>query len=266
MLLSLFDNIINTITPPPAPTANKRKDSYEIDVNGMSVPVVILFEDRFNNRVLVNSKGITLKISSKQSKEEQRKNIDHFIQWAKTKLGEKPELLDHLPQRKYMNGEVLKMGKYDFYLTIFTQDQKKSTARIYNNQIAILLAKGLTDEARESTTSYLVAKCLTKFFLPIVRDRIHELNNRYFGKQINAVKLKYNTSNWGSCSSQGNINISLRLLFAPDDVVDYVLIHELAHLVHRNHSDRFWNLVERIMPSYREKEKFLSENNFKFYL
>lgn len=143
MLLSLFDNIINTITPPPAPTANKRKDSYEIDVNGMSVPVVILFEDRFNNRVLVNSKGITLKISSKQSKEEQRKNIDHFIQWAKTKLGEKPELLDHLPQRKYMNGEVLKMGKYDFYLTIFTQDQKRVT-RIYNNQIAILLAKGLT--------------------------------------------------------------------------------------------------------------------------
>ncbi|MCS6819488.1 MAG: M48 family metallopeptidase, partial [Chitinophagales bacterium] len=89
---------------------------------------------------------------------------------------------------------------------------------------------------------------------------------RFFKKQIGAVKIKYNTSNWGSCSARGNINISLRLMFAPDDVIDYVLIHELAHLVHHDHSKEFWRLVERIMPDYREKEKFLYENHFKFYL
>nr|MBP6515870.1 M48 family metallopeptidase [Chitinophagales bacterium] len=56
------------------------------------------------------------------------------------------------------------------------------------------------------------------------------------------------------------------LLFAPQDVIDYVLIHELAHLIHPNHSNRFWHLVEKIMPSYRDKEKFLNDNNHKFYL
>ena len=46
----------------------------------------------------------------------------------------------------------------------------------------------------------------------------------------------------------------------------FVLTHELAHLIHPNHSNRFWNLVEKIMPSYRDKEKFLNDNNHKFYL
>ncbi|MDV7393186.1 M48 family metallopeptidase, partial [Arthrospira platensis SPKY1] len=70
---------------------------------------------------------------------------------------------------------------------------------------------------------------------------------------------KYNSSNWGSCSSGRNINLSTRLLFAPPAVQDYVIIHELAHLVELNHSDRFWKLVSEIMPDYEEKEKWLKE-------
>jgi predicted metal-dependent hydrolase len=264
MLLSLFDNLIQPSTF-FIPEKDK-KESYEIVVNGRAVKVQIIFEERFNNRVVVNSKGITIRISKKQPKEEQRKNIDTFIQWAKNKLDEKPDLLDFLPQRKYVNGELLKVGAYDFYLSIFFQDNPKSSARIFNNQIAISLAKGLTEEAKDNTISFLISKCLTKFFLPKVQERIHELNNRYFGKKINTIKLKYNTSNWGSCSSQGNINISLRLMFASNDVIDYVYIHELAHLVHQNHSDRFWKVVESVMPNYMEKEKYLKEHGHKFYL
>ena len=69
--------------------------------------------------------------------------------------------------------------------------------------------------------------------------------------------MKYNHSNWGSCSSKGNINLSTRLLFAPDDVIDYVIIHELAHRIEMNHSPRFWKLVSDAMPDYKEKEKWL---------
>jgi predicted metal-dependent hydrolase len=67
----------------------------------------------------------------------------------------------------------------------------------------------------------------------------------YFQKPIKSVNLKYNLSNWGSCSTKGNINLSTRLLFAPDDVIDYVIIHELAHLLEMNHSPHFWAIVKR---------------------
>ncbi len=264
MLLSLFDQLL-----PAKPAPKVQEDlsrEFAIDVNGENVPVRILFEARFNNRVTVNKNGILIRVSERQPKEEQRKNIDTLLKWAKEKLGDKPELLDSLPQRKYLNGEVLKMGDYEFVISIFYHDLAKSSAKIFRNNIVLSLAKGLTQEAEENVCSYLVAKCLCKFFQPVVSQRIHELNDRYFRKEIKSVKMKHATSFWGHCSHHGNIVISVRLMFAPAKMIDYVLIHELAHLIHHNHSDRFWKVVEQVMPDYQNAEKHLRENSRKYYL
>ncbi len=267
-LLTLFDDAPAAAKPVSRPVESVpvKHEQFEIDVMGKNIPVRICFEQRYNNRVSVTGNGILMRISKRMPIEEQRKQIESFLKWAKTKLGEKPELLDYLPQRKYVNGEVLVMGEHRFNISISHHQSDKSGARIHDNHILISLARGLKEEAAQNACSYLISKCLAKFFLPRVTARIHELNAKHFGKQVNSVKLKYNTSNWGSCSTQGNINISLRLMFAPQDVIDYVLIHELAHLIHHNHSARFWKCVSAVMPNYEEKEKHLTENNFKYYL
>lgn len=266
--MSLFDSAAAAIIPQAkaAEAVPVKHEQFELEVEGRNIPVRICFETRYNNRVSVNSNGILIRISKHFPPEEQRKQIDTFLKWAKTKLGEMPDLLDYLPQRKYVNGEVLQVGVHYFTIHIIYNELHKSSARIHSNHIMLSLARGLTKEAQNSTCSYLISKCLSKFFLPIVSERIHELNNRFIGRKIASVKMKYNTSNWGSCSTQGNINISLRLMFAPQDVIDYVLIHELAHLIHPNHSARFWKVVEGIMPNYREKEKHLEDNNYRYYL
>ena len=72
--------------------------------------------------------------------------------------------------------------------------------------------------------------------------------------------MRDNVTSWGSCTWDGNITISTRLLFAPPEVIDYVLVHELAHLVEHNHSDRFWKIVEKIMPGYMLAESWLYKN------
>ncbi|MBS1593962.1 MAG: M48 family metallopeptidase [Bacteroidetes bacterium] len=264
MLLSLFDNLFEE--KKPKPEAPKKLENFELEVNGRIVPVRIQEEKRFNNRIMVNANGVLIRIAANQSIEEKKKHIDNFLKWAKTKLDKNPQLLDYLPQRKYTNGEILVIGKHSFRINIFYHDNPKSSAKLFNDQIVINLTRGLNKEAEDSTNSYLVARCLSRFFTPIVSERLHELNRKYFGKTINSVRMKYNTSNWGSCSTQGNINISVRLMFAPDEVIDYVLIHELAHLVHADHSPRFWTLVEKIDPDYYSKEKHLTANNFKYYL
>jgi predicted metal-dependent hydrolase len=266
MLLSLFDNFA------PAKPLPKREEEisfereFNIDVRGENVPVRILFEMRFNNRVTVNKNGILIRISDRLLREEQRKNIDSLLKWAKEKLGDKPELLETLPQRRYVNGEVLKVGDYEFVISILPHSMAKSSAKIFRNNIVLSIAKGLTKEAEANACSYLVAKCLCKFFQPLISERIYELNERYFKKDVKSIKMKYATSFWGHCSRNGNIVISVRLLFAPPRMVDYVLIHELAHLVHHDHSSRFWKVVEQVMPDYRLAEKHLKENNAKYYL
>lgn len=65
---------------------------------------------------------------------------------------------------------------------------------------------------------------------------------------------------WGSCSAMGRLRLNWRLVMAPLEVIDYVIVHELAHLKELNHSQRFWAVVETALPSYRREKKWLKEN------
>jgi len=68
-----------------------------------------------------------------------------------------------------------------------------------------------------------------------------------------AVKINGAKTSWGSCSSKRSLNFSWRLMMAEHDVIDYVVVHELAHITEMNHSARFWAIVEGIMPDYKER-------------
>jgi predicted metal-dependent hydrolase len=65
---------------------------------------------------------------------------------------------------------------------------------------------------------------------------------------------------WGSCSKTGNIQYNWRVIIAPHHIVDYVVVHELCHLVYHNHSDKFWRSVERALPEYRQDKEWLRLN------
>ncbi len=81
--------------------------------------------------------------------------------------------------------------------------------------------------------------------------------------QINQVRIKEQKTLWGSCSSRNNINLNFLLIMAPLKVIDYVIIHELVHTIHKNHSVNFWNAVEEIMPNYKEAKHWLKENGYR---
>ncbi len=79
-------------------------------------------------------------------------------------------------------------------------------------------------------------------------------------RKIHRVSVRDTRSRWGSCSSTGNLSFSWRLVFAPEAVVDYVVAHEVAHLVEMNHSRRFWRLVEDIAPAHVEQRHWLQRH------
>ena len=87
-----------------------------------------------------------------------------------------------------------------------------------------------------------------------------DLYSRKLGTSYRSVNIKDPKTRWGSCSSEGNIMFSWRLMMAPPQVSDYVAAHEVAHLVHLNHSSAFWETVAQICPNYREHRLWLREN------
>lgn len=96
----------------------------------------------------------------------------------------------------------------------------------------------------------------------IVEDRCNHYS-KILNVNINKVTLKAQKTRWGSASTKNNININWLLLLAPTDVLDYVIIHELSHLVEMNHSRNFWNIVKTLMPNYIEKSNWLKLNGSK---
>ena len=77
------------------------------------------------------------------------------------------------------------------------------------------------------------------------------------GVQYGRITIRNQKSKWGSCSSQGNLNFNCLLMLAPPSVRDYVVVHELCHLIELNHSKRFWTLVAAVLPEYRKEEQWL---------
>ena len=87
-----------------------------------------------------------------------------------------------------------------------------------------------------------------------------EYYHQFTGGSYQKITIRDQKTRWGSCSGTGTLSFSFRLMLAPPRVLDYVVVHELCHLTHMNHSKEFWNMVEDILPDYKEHRKWLKEN------
>lgn len=83
----------------------------------------------------------------------------------------------------------------------------------------------------------------------------------YYAKIMNVtygrITIREQKTRWGSCSSSGNLNFNWKLILMSGEVMDYVVVHELAHRKEMNHSEAFWKIVESVLPDYRERRKQL---------
>lgn len=104
---------------------------------------------------------------------------------------------------------------------------------------------------------------LEKWYRKEAKILLNEKADEYaqrLGVSYTDIHIKDQKSRWGSCSSKGNLNFNWRIIMAPEPVCDYVVIHELCHLIHMDHSPAFWQLVESICPQYKQYKKWLKDN------
>ena len=93
----------------------------------------------------------------------------------------------------------------------------------------------------------------------LLERKVRETAER-FHLTFRRIRISGASGRWGSCSRNGSLNFSWRLILWPEPVVDYVVAHELAHRLELNHSERFWREVERMCPEYRKLDRFLREH------
>lgn len=230
------------------------------NILGVRVPIKVHIEHRRTVRISMGKKHVHLRLPIYLSDSDKYHQYKRAVQWIEQKGKSTPGLLKKYIKRTYKTGDQLHI--YDQIFTINKTIENRATGRVSceNDTIQLIVPSKLSENDQNDLTTKLIAKICGKIFQPKIAKRVIELNQTYFQEEIKSIKLKYNQSNWGSCSTNKNINISSRLLFAPQKVIDYVIIHELAHLKEMNHSERFWNIVHSIMPDYKSKEKWLKDN------
>lgn len=115
----------------------------------------------------------------------------------------------------------------------------------------------------KSTDILYVNDLISRWYLKnannVILNRVNTLSSKY-NMLPSKVLIRNQKSRWGSCNSRREIRLNWRLVLMPDDVMDYIIIHELCHLKHLNHSNSFWSLVHKLDPDFQVSKEWLKEN------
>lgn len=116
---------------------------------------------------------------------------------------------------------------------------------------------------------HMVRNSIARWYKNKAQEKLIDKVERYapiVGVTPNSVSIRAFKSRWGSCTAKGGLEFNWKVMMAPNSIVDYVVVHELCHLIRHDHSPRFWREVERVLPDYRVGKDRLRSDSGKFIL
>ena len=190
-----------------------------------------------------------------------QKHIERLIVsktgWIRSRLRFNEEVRQRCRPKEYVSGEAFAYLGRNYRLKVVAG--KTGPASLSQGRIHVHVPPGMNDEEK---TQHIISQ-LTSWYQEHALKRLREKAARYanmLGVTPAEVDIKSYRSRWGSCHRDGRVYFNWRIIMAPHSVVDYVVVHELCHLVHHNHSSAYWRLVASILPDYREAKAWLKTN------
>jgi predicted metal-dependent hydrolase len=154
----------------------------------------------------------------------------------------------------------------DHRLVFSRTSNREPSGRIDHNSIRVYVpnAADIKDELIQKFIRRLIEEAWRLEAGNYLPARLRYLSGQH-GFQYNRVSVRNNRSRWGSCSAKNNINLNLHLMRLPDELIDYVLLHELVHTRYKNHSNKFWEALERCMDNARLMDRELKKYRTEIY-
>lgn len=213
----------------------------------MIQPDKIIRSNRKTLAISVDTFGrLIVRVPKKCSEERIFSFIREKENWIARKQAEKKGVGMCLPTENLHGYEFLLLGK----LTKIVVDDGKKVG--YDAEKNILYLP--KEKSRERLVKWLKENA-KHIFTAVTQKKAAEMAVGYKAVSVTSAK-----SRWGSCAADCTIRYTFRLLYCPKDVIEYVVVHELAHIRQRNHSKAFWQEVERFMPDWKPRRKWLKEH------
>ena len=205
---------------------------------------------------------------------ENKENVFQLLE----KANKKEKALLTKNEKTYTNGSIFHyLGRtYKLLIselaaetkTISSTSKNKISVQLLDGELRVFLPRKIFDLDEEMRAAK-IQKAIEAFYIEqadvFFNSRVDYFAEKYLpllGSKPQSVKAMYYKSKWGCCTHQNDLKFNWVLIQAEIPVIDYVIVHELCHIRHKNHSAAFWNLVEVLDPKYKEKRRELKENGW----
>lgn len=232
-------------------------DGYSvIKIKDREIPFRIVYSSRKTLSVRLTEEGsLDIRASARMKEQEILDYLTGEEKWLMKKLRELEERKLELPIVEWKHGARIPIGGKHYILQIEkVPGCVRDEIRLRGESVVVITSGMDPERIREDVVYWLKKACK-----PLVEVRVEQYALQ-MGVCYHSIRIKDQKSCWGSCSSKKNLNFNWKLLLMPIEIMDYVIVHELAHLKQMNHSAAFWAIVETRLPDYRKKREWLRKN------
>jgi predicted metal-dependent hydrolase len=202
--------------------------------------------------------GVVLSVPMRCNEDTIKHILNEKGSWILSKLKLVESRAEALEKREYVTGEKMLLLGDNYNLEIIEGAYKDCSAMFEPTGFKVYISKEIDESFRKD----IIKMTLEKLYREIAK-RFLSQRTKYFADILkvnpNRITIKEQKSVWGSCSSKSNINYNWKIIMAPAKIVDYLVVHELCHLIHPNHSEAYWKQVEQVLPDYKERKSWLKE-------
>ncbi len=223
-------------------------DHFELATDAGTVAVALRRDSRARNytlRVRSASGAPILTMPARGSLREARAFLDRHAGWLLNEMEKHPDA------RPIADGGIVPFRGVPHRIRHLAQTRGTVEVAADGGE-PILVVAGRAEHVRRRVVDFLKREARRDLDRAVMRHAM------MLGVRVKAIRLRDQTSRWGSCTMTGNLSFSWRLIMAPPFVLDYLAAHEVAHLHEMNHSPRFWHLVESVCPLTREARAWLN--------
>lgn len=235
------------------------KQNESINLNNINIQI-IRSKRRRTSQIEIRNKQVVIRAPHYLPQFLIKKFVKDKYNWISKHLNQQSQ--QPTPKSKqFVDGEHFLL--LDTPFTLHTETCKSTYTHFSDQKLTIGVP------SRVQNTKQYVRKKMEAWYKETALNHIQErtaFHAKQMGGTPTSIKVREYKRRWGSCSSQGALSFNWRIIMAPPTAIDYVVIHELAHLQEFNHSKKFWTLIEQVMPDYKTQIKwFKNEAAFKLH-
>ena len=199
--------------------------------------------------VITDHLEVLVKVPQYMTKKQIESLVDKHEKWITESLEKKRNFSEK--NDWYHTNQILYLGQYWTVNQISDLGQKARA--FFDGKRFIVISDGSEAVARAQMERFF-RKQAQEIIMPLVNEYAHLLEVTYA-----KVTMRKQATRWGSCSAKGNLSFNVKILCAPMDMIAYVVLHEVMHLKHFNHSRTFWREIETVMPDYKRRMNYFKE-------